>query len=721
MYKILKNIIEMDDYSIQRLSSRVSQYLWYKIWGNTRQGLLPSGYTQVDYIESTGTQYINTGFKPNDNTKIEIDWYTTSIKSAYVCGARATSNSTIIFAQSGSSTGAVVSAIVNGISVTASTGGTNWERTTNGQRYNTIIETKGNNKYNYNIKDLTNNREFNLSNWNYGSIAGNMASLYLFSFNPYNIIENMRLYSCKIYDNNILVRNFIPCYRNSDNKVGLYDIANNVFYSNNGTGSFYYGNVIPIIPTEEAPVPVLGVGDNITGLPINYTKVDYIESTGTQYIDTNFTPNSNTKYDINIEISSSVQQLRYFISAGSTYRNNIYCGGGTQQASAGYGSIYVNTNSLLQGNTKYNLILDKNLFYLDGVLVHTFAKETFDNTGNTILFARASDYATYSNIRLYDCKIYDNGVLIRDFIPCYRNSDNEVGLYDTVTKTFYTNQGTGSFIYGNVIDRGGYKIPIKCDDETKTIYLEEPLHKIGNYADILSYSDHNVTRYIKKIVFTGEEGWRLTSSSDKSYFILTAGILQKYKEDIILCTHYEYANISTNTSNVGIDMINSTTAGEDRFAIRDIYPETTTLNDFKTFLREQYANGTPVTAWVVLNEPEIEEIHAPEILADRYTSITVDTYIQPSQVDFTTKGKHVPQPSTRTVQSLNTANQLRYINSLKMMNEISEDEKGLETLDTEIQPIEKSNLLKNDVTIEKENIKESNDNLSEEKVQSEEK
>ena len=36
---------------------------------------LPVGYTQVEYIESTGTQYINTEFNPTGNTRIKTNFY----------------------------------------------------------------------------------------------------------------------------------------------------------------------------------------------------------------------------------------------------------------------------------------------------------------------------------------------------------------------------------------------------------------------------------------------------------------------------------------------------------------------------------------------------------------------------------------------------------------------------------------------------------------------
>lgn len=52
------------------------------------------------------------------------------------------------------------------------------------------------------------------------------------------------------------------------------------------------------------------------------------------------------------------------------------------------------------------------------------------------------------NLSVYYCKIYDNGTLIRNFIPAKRNSDNVLGLYDIVNSKFYTNAGTGTFIAG---------------------------------------------------------------------------------------------------------------------------------------------------------------------------------------------------------------------------------------------------------------------------------
>ena len=58
---------------------------------------------------------------------------------------------------------------------------------------------------------------------------------------------NMKVYRLKLYENNTLVREYVPCYRVSDNEIGLYELVNNVFYPNNGTGSFNKGNDIGMI------------------------------------------------------------------------------------------------------------------------------------------------------------------------------------------------------------------------------------------------------------------------------------------------------------------------------------------------------------------------------------------------------------------------------------------------------------------------------------------
>jgi hypothetical protein len=75
------------------------------------------------------------------------------------------------------------------------------------------------------------------------------------------------------------------------------------------------------------------------------------------------------------------------------------------------------------------------------------------NGNNIFIFACNNASVRYypNALRLYYFKMYNNNVLVRDFVPVIRITDNVVGLYDLVNGTFYMNQGTGAFIPGPYI------------------------------------------------------------------------------------------------------------------------------------------------------------------------------------------------------------------------------------------------------------------------------
>lgn len=52
---------------------------------------------------------------------------------------------------------------------------------------------------------------------------------------------NGKLYYVRFYNNGNIVEDFVPCYRKSDSVPGLYDIVNQIFYTNAGSGSFTVG------------------------------------------------------------------------------------------------------------------------------------------------------------------------------------------------------------------------------------------------------------------------------------------------------------------------------------------------------------------------------------------------------------------------------------------------------------------------------------------------
>lgn len=190
-------------------------------------------------------------------------------------------------------------------------------------------------------------------------------------------------------------------------------------------------------------------------LPSEYQEVEYLESSGTQYIDSGFKPNNNTNADLTFSLSShSGSTVALFGCLSSGDNRFAFLVSSQQKLVWHYGATDTSHLSLINLNTKYivkNVGLD---LYLDNSLEYTSVSRNFTTTENAYLFGRNSEgsLSNQSFVKLYSCKIYDNGTLIRNFIPCYRKSDNVAGLYDLVNNVFYTNAGTGTFAIGKKVN-----------------------------------------------------------------------------------------------------------------------------------------------------------------------------------------------------------------------------------------------------------------------------
>lgn len=199
----------------------------------------------------------------------------------------------------------------------------------------------------------------------------------------------------------------------------------------------------------------------MTILPNGYTQLEYIKSNGTQYINTGFKPTSNTRVVMNIEPLEVPSILAFFGTRDSSIPTaslsyNAWATNTTHIRSDYFGSSILSneTNILTKGT------IDKNKNILTGY------GQTITNTASTgkecsynLFLLACNDMGTakyYLKSILYSCKIYDNGTLIRDFIPVKRISDNEYGLWDKVTKAFYPNSGTGSFTSGPTVTLSGW-------------------------------------------------------------------------------------------------------------------------------------------------------------------------------------------------------------------------------------------------------------------------
>lgn len=195
---------------------------------------------------------------------------------------------------------------------------------------------------------------------------------------------------------------------------------------------------------------------NTTILPSGYTQVEYIQSNGTNAINTSFAPNQNTKVEV---VVSDITGSNQFVSPfgyrnGNTKQFWCYFDPATTNKTfkARYNTTeYSSTYNYTSGG-KIKISMDKTGLYIDDVLkTSAFSSATFTADANMYLFATNNNGSGQWNCiaKLYSAKIWDNGTLKRYFVPCYRNSDNVIGLYEIVGRAFYTAQGTGTFTKGS--------------------------------------------------------------------------------------------------------------------------------------------------------------------------------------------------------------------------------------------------------------------------------
>ena len=74
------------------------------------------------------------------------------------------------------------------------------------------------------------------------------------------------------------------------------------------------------------------------------------------------------------------------------------------------------------------------------------------------------------SFKTYYWKIFDNNVLVRNYIPCYRKKDNVVGLYDNINDKFYVNLGEGIFDKGNNVNDSATATTQVITNEDHTLY-----------------------------------------------------------------------------------------------------------------------------------------------------------------------------------------------------------------------------------------------------------
>ena len=121
----------------------------------------------------------------------------------------------------------------------------------------------------------------------------------------------------------------------------------------------------------------------------------------------------------------------------SVNENTGYSRFGSQIASEG--SLYTNFD------VKHIYINNNQGLYLDGTKTYTWGQQGSFTSPLTMYLFKANNSSAIGPMRIYNCRIKENGVLLRHFVPCYRKSDSVRGMYDIIERKFYTNAGSGTF------------------------------------------------------------------------------------------------------------------------------------------------------------------------------------------------------------------------------------------------------------------------------------
>lgn len=173
------------------------------------------------------------------------------------------------------------------------------------------------------------------------------------------------------------------------------------------------------------------------GLPTGYTRVTYVEFTGQQYVDTGFIPSNTTKLWMDFEIPTPIVGNVYYGSRDTFSSNSFLFAYSSinNKLMTQFGSQTLDHDATIQG--RHEITHDKNVVTLDGV-TKTHNAVTFKASKPLYLGAENRKGTVYfmSTFRIYGCKIYDDGVLVRDFVPV-TNTEGTKGLFDLVTYSFY--------------------------------------------------------------------------------------------------------------------------------------------------------------------------------------------------------------------------------------------------------------------------------------------
>ena len=378
-------------------------------------------YVPVEYIESSGTQYIDTGYSPTSQ-KLKIDYVFSynSIADSKALYSITSSNDSEWFVHYKSASDPIMRHYFGSSTIS------NIKEYSLNTKYEEIMSV------NNGTYSVINNGEEKT-----GTYSGRVSTTGTLHVSGRKITgvqsPNAKTYSVKFWDNDVLVRDMVPVKDTKTNKYGLYDRITNLFYGNSGTGDFTGGNEIK--------------------------RIEYLESNGGQYIDTGLVLSNDIDFDITYKgwmnsdtdsaeyplFSTWVSSYNYFncflkSNGDNTRRVDVYTANHHIFSEQVVVNQKININLLRTGN-EYSLKVDNN----------DYIKWTYtgpvNNTTLKIMNRGDLNKPSYYDISISNFILNQQNQLARNYIPVKMNG---VGyMLDTVEWKLYANVGSGTFTLGN--------------------------------------------------------------------------------------------------------------------------------------------------------------------------------------------------------------------------------------------------------------------------------
>ena len=356
-------------------------------------------------------------------------------------------------------------------------------------------------------------------------------NLYLFAGNNGGAVFNptsIRLRSFEVWDGDEKVRESVPARRYSGH-VGLFDVVNNSFWVSEGDSDFIAGPEVVAAPVDGAgggaavtlkqfkvaAVKLSGGGsgggeDWPDPLPSGYTRLEYIEGTGTQYIDTAYFPCELTRVVTAITPTSGNTTNGVF--GGRTDNNaatfSLWCLNGVYRTDFDTNSQHVTTDVKVEAGVRVEVDKDRGTTKL-GAKTFTQTGMGFRAANSMHLFAVNPDNngPRYFRGRIETFSIYESGLLEHELVPARRASDGAVGMYDTVAWAFLANSGTGAFKAGPEVaydqpPAGLKETVIYEGSEGGTLYFQRQLTAIRKV--VVEYRVQTNLSYLYTFTYEGE-------------------------------------------------------------------------------------------------------------------------------------------------------------------------------------------------------------------------